>query len=78
MNSYWVTFIDHTPLCVDAETSDKAKLTVAGLGLVIYAKILPYPAQPRFNQLVPCPSFCHDPANCCGRMSCPKNHACSE
>lgn len=47
-------------------------------------KPLPYPANPIIWQFLhpidgrACPPFCHDPKNCAGRSSCPKNYACSE
>lgn len=44
---------------------------------------LPYPARPVIWQFEhplfgKTPLFCHSPRECCGKGSCPKDHACTE
>ncbi len=78
MNSYWVQFKERRALCGDAESVEAAMRGAAAIGTVVSARVLPYPASPRFNNLVNCPSFCYSPETCQGRSSCPKNHVCSE
>ena len=92
MKAFWLTFTDGSQACCEGSNEYDAKriaehLTkkkVAGGEFKdIAAKPLPYPAGPIIWQLDhpvvgKCPTFCHDPRNCAGHSSCPKNYACSE
>jgi hypothetical protein len=78
MNSYWITFDNHAPGCVDATDSVEAAAFGDAIGLVNTIKILPYPAEPRLVRRSACPSFCLHPKECAGLTSCPRRHACSD
>lgn len=55
------------------------KATELGLGEIVVEGCLPYPAYPVLHQTSGCPPFCFNRDNqCVGRLSCPRNYACSE
>ncbi len=69
--SYWVTFADRSPGCVEND------LDAAQFGKVLSIDSLPYPASPQLTK-GSCPPFCFQPQRCKGRSSCPRDYACSE
>lgn len=94
MNAFWIKFADGSEACCEGQTAFDAQRIAEKLTGKTVADVpnkwtagnvrqLPYPASPiiwQFDHPVSgkFPLFCHDPKNCAGRGSCPKNRACSE
>lgn len=94
MSAFWIKFTDGSEACCEGRSAFDAQSIAEHLtsktvadkpnnGTVGNVKSLPYPASPIIWQLDhpvrgKHPLFCHDPKNCAGRSSCPKNYACSE
>jgi hypothetical protein len=81
-NTYWVTFTNRKPGCIDCAPDDDPIAVASALGEIQTIDSLPYPADPVLhrdpNDKTPCPSFCYAPAQCKGRTCCPQSYACSE
>lgn len=82
---FWVTFAKNPPGCIQArDFADAMKLATDLTGHVpMSAEPLPYPANPRINQVpfndgLVTPSFCYKPLQCKGRGSCPTSPSCVE
>ena len=77
---YWVTFEKRAPASVELVQGEDVRTTaerIAGEKVTaIYS--LPYPAEPRLNNVSGCPPFCYTPEQCKGKSSCPKRYACAE
>lgn len=94
MSAFWIKFTDGSEACCEGRSASDAQSIAEHLTSKTVAdkpnkwtvgnvKSLPYPASPIIWQLDhpvsgKHPLFCHDPKNCAGRSSCPKNYACSE
>lgn len=83
--SWWITFANRPPACIEAETPEIATKDAEELGRdkVVSVDRLPYPAEPRLNFWQHntgsvCPSFCIRPERCKGKSSCPNNPSCTE
>ena len=78
----WFTFEDRGPACALADSEEEARALADAAGAVKTVDRLPYPAQPRLDQLDgwcegEIPSFCWAPSTCKGRSSCPRNPCCT-
>lgn len=78
MRSFWVTFYNHFPGTVDAETLTDAYKEAAVFGKVMEAQVLPHPASPRLVVKAETIINCYRPNQCKGFTSCRKDPACSE
>lgn len=73
---WWITFSDRNGGCVEG-TEDEARLIASKFGTVLAVERLPYAASPYLHP-IDAPPFCYSPMWCKGRLSCPKQYACSE
>ena len=80
LRPFWVTFVGHFPVCVEAEDESTAgaKANEAVGHDVVAVKRLPYPANPRVGETSDIPSLCIRGEDCAGRTSCPRSYSCSE
>lgn len=76
--SYWCEFEGRAAACVNGTDPTAARAEAERLTGCRVTRIdsLPYPAYPQLNKGT-CPAFCHSPAQCRGRGSCPHRFACS-
>lgn len=76
--SYWVTFSNHEPVCVNVFNRDDAlRIAAEETGAdPVDARGLPYTANPQVGK-DRWEAWCHSPETCAGYSSCPHKYACS-
>jgi hypothetical protein len=80
MSAYWLNFTDGTSGSCEGAGLSAAIIKAEDLTgrVVCGGKSLPYFAVPVIWQSGDEPAFCHNPARCAGRSSCPMDYACTE
>jgi hypothetical protein len=80
VTAYWLSFTDGTHgSCEGGSLAAAIKKAEDMTAKTVKAgKCLPYFAVPVIFQSGDEPAFCHNPARCAGRSSCPMDYACTE
>lgn len=80
MSFFWVTFDDDSAVCVEAETTSKARGYVADYDRrpIVSCIQIPNPAAPRWMlKEGDRQSTCYSPLMCAGRVRCPRRTDCA-